>query len=358
MSNVHVLQGLGAILNGDNLKPGIDVREIERRMISGGLIEKVRDPHERFSEEMRETAKKIGINFAEFFGDARESETADSRDYDDRYEETAREEEEVRRRVTPPRVRSPSPPPASDSDDDDRAEDDIEPAESLASWRNESRPRSRLDTPRPSDLRSYTFEQARREHINQVSHEMGADPDFSFEQEKLEDQKTAMLEEIDSLWTSLLDEDIDLTRITQPDQDSSYDEVKTVLKMLRYKNDRSRYCSFAEEFLLFGAYGLEELFDGQRTWFGRYRPDLRGWHSSVNVKLRRMRHDTSTLMSSVMGHFNIGPAARLILELVPNMVLHSKMRKQQYGAPGMYNDPALADAEMAQATERIRGLGG
>jgi hypothetical protein len=93
---------------------------------------------------------------------------------------------------------------------------------------------------------------------------------FSFEKEKREDMKCAMLAEIDSLMGNLAEEDVDLTRIPRVDRNSSYEEVEIVLKMLRHKNDHTRYCSFAEEFLLFGAYALEELFDGKRTWFGRY----------------------------------------------------------------------------------------
>lgn len=389
MSNTHILQGLSAILNEENLRPGVDVREIERMMISGGLIDKsaARDPQDKFSEEMRETAAKVGINFSEFFGE--KAPPAESANYrKDKFDHSALR-------------RPPTPAPDSDSDDDrgsggidtnlaEAAADESSDGEygnaasdafnassaksSLSSWRDSPAAdfrHSREDnsaaaadwssrrgnsSPRDTSLGGYTREQERREHINHVSQSMGADYDFSFEQEKKEDMKTAMLEEIDSLWSSLLEEDIDLTRINRPRQDASFEEVDVVLKMLRHKNDRSRYCSFAEEFLLFGAYGLEELFDGQRVWFGRYRPDLRGWHNSVNIKLRRMRHDTSTLMSGIMGHFQIGPGARLLLELIPNMVLHSKMRKQQYNAPGLYNDPALADAEMARATERIRGL--
>jgi hypothetical protein len=47
--------------------------------------------------------------------------------------------------------------------------------------------------------------------------------------------------------------------------------------VLRLKNDRNRYSSFAEEMILSMAYGLEYLFDGEKEWFGR-KPDLVGWN--------------------------------------------------------------------------------
>jgi hypothetical protein len=194
------------------------------------------------------------------------------------------------------------------------------------------------------------MEQERREHIDTVMGNTDSGG-FSFEKEKREDVKCAMLAEIDSLMGSLVEEDIDLTRIPRVDRNSSYDEVEAVLKMLRHKNDHTRYCSFAEEFLLFGAYGLEELFDGKRTWFGRYQPDLTGWHNHVNIKLRRMRHDTGQLVNGVMQDYNIGPGARVLLELLPNMVLYSKMRKQQHHQPGIFNDD-----EMLRHQQNIRDL--
>ena len=352
-NNAHILHGLSAILNEENLRPGVNLKEIEQRMISGGFIEKVKDPKDKFSDELRQTASKVGINFSEFFGE-KEPESDSEEDITP-----------ISRPIETPRFsRPPSPPPDDDEpaadnrdDDDDRNDrNDRSIAgtdnESLSSWRDWG---SRRQSDPPATLDGYTREQERRAHISQVGSSMGADYEISLEREKKEDMKSAMLEEIDSLWSSLLEEEVDLSRISRPSQDATYEEVEVVLKMLRHKNDRSRYCSLAEEFLLYGAYGLEELFDGQRVWFGRYRPDLRGWHNSVNIKLRRVRHDTSTLVSGVMQNYNIGPGARLLLELIPNMLLHSKMRKQQYGSPGIYGDLG-GDDELARATERIRGL--
>ncbi len=95
--------------------------------------------------------------------------------------------------------------------------------------------------------------------------------------------------------------------------------------------------------MLFGAYALEELFDGKRMWLGRYQPDLTGWHNNVNVKLKRMRHDTGQLMSGIMHDYNIGSGARLLLELVPNLVLYSKLRKSQHNQPDLFSDAQMAD---------------
>jgi hypothetical protein len=110
------------------------------------------------------------------------------------------------------------------------------------------------------------------------------------------------------------------------------------------KNDRERYCHFAEEMVMFGAQSLEEIFNGENVWFGRYTPDLTGWHNTVSVKMRRMRHDTSTIVSGAMNNFHIGPAARVLLELVPSMFMHSGLRKKQSSNARLYSQSSIASS--------------
>jgi hypothetical protein len=179
------------------------------------------------------------------------------------------------------------------------------------------------------------MEQKRREHIKRV---VGSDQrEFSLEKEKREDMKSAMLAEIDSLMDILVEVGIDLSRIPEVSQSSSYEAVESVLRTLRHKNDATRYTTFAEEILLMGVQALEELFDGKRMWFDKYQPDLTGWHNTVNSKLKRMRHDTGQIVSTIMHDYNISPGVRIMMELVPNMILYSNQRKEQHSQPGWYD---------------------
>jgi hypothetical protein len=174
---------------------------------------------------------------------------------------------------------------------------------------------------------------------------------FSIKNETEEDTKSQLLEQIDMLRITLEDEGVDLARIPEVNNESTLSEIQNIHKHLRLKNDRNRYCSFAEEFIMFGAHALEEIFDGKRVWVGRYSPDLTGWHNTVNVKLRRMRYDTSNLVSGVMQEYNVDSGMRIMLELVPSMFLHSKMRKQQFGSGTLYSDD-----EMSAAMNDIRDI--
>jgi hypothetical protein len=66
-----------------------------------------------------------------------------------------------------------------------------------------------------------------------------------------------------------------------------------------------------------------------------------------------MRHDTSTLVSGVMHDYNIGPGMRIVLELVPNMFMYARRKKQNYGKGSIYTD-----TEIARHMSNIRNIDG
>ena len=203
--------------------------------------------------------------------------------------------------------------------------------------------------PKPhSQIARLTEEQKKQRVLNHVLSDIG-DSKFSIDKEKEEDDKAIMLEQIDMLILNLKDEGIDVSRIPDVNSNSSIDEVENVHKILRLKNDRNRYCSFAEECILAGSHALEWVFDGDKEYLGK-RPDLRGWSATVNVKLRRMRFDTSTFVSDVMQGYNLGHGTRILLELIPSLFLYSKMKRSQY------SDNLISSEEMNNALDKIRDI--
>jgi hypothetical protein len=121
-----------------------------------------------------------------------------------------------------------------------------------------------------------------------------------------------------------------------------------VLRVLRLKNDRLRYQSFAEEGILAGSSVLEWMFDGKKSYVGK-KPDLTGWSATVNMKLRRMRYDTSSFVSDIMQDNNLGPGTRILLELVPSLLLYSKMNKS-------HSDNIMSSDEVNSAMAKIREM--
>lgn len=190
----------------------------------------------------------------------------------------------------------------------------------------------RYHTKKPID-RTYqrvTDEERRQDHIHDVLRELDASPveGFSVEKEKEEDDKIALLEQIDMLRQILDDDGIDVSRVPDVCNSSPMKDIQNVCKILRLKNDRNRLCSLAEEGVLLAAAGLEFVFDGKKEYFG-FQPDLVGWSETVKVKLRRMRYETSSFVSEVMKDYKISAGTRLFLELVPSMFLYSRSKQQQ-----------------------------
>lgn len=151
---------------------------------------------------------------------------------------------------------------------------------------------------------------------------------YDFDKQKEDDDKARKLETIISLREILKQDKVDLSCIPDVDITNTLSEIDSVLRMLVMKNDRKRYCTFAEDFIMLFAHGVEYAFDGKREYFGK-TPNMLGWHKSVRTKLRRMRHDTSTIVSNVMREYELGALTRIGLELLPSAILYSSKKKTE-----------------------------
>lgn len=146
------------------------------------------------------------------------------------------------------------------------------------------------------------------------------------EQEK--DLKSMLIAQYDLLYTTLKEEGVDLERIPKVNEGSPLNVINAALKMLRYKNDLRRYVSIGEDVILFIAYGLESAFNGKTSYYGYY-PTLTGWPDAIKPRIKRMRADTSAVVSAVMNNFNFGHFTRMMLELVPSAFLYSRTKRSQ-----------------------------
>jgi hypothetical protein len=204
--------------------------------------------------------------------------------------------------------------------------------------------------PADQQLRNMTQEERKQEKISQVLNNIDdRELEFNIEKEKEEDDRASLMEQIDMLKITLEDDGIDILGVPKLSKNSSMKEVQTVYKILRLKNDRNRYCSFAEELILSGAYGFEYLFDGKKEWFGR-QPDLTGWSSTVKIKLRRMKFETSTFVGEVMAEYNMSAGMRLVLELLPSMFLYSRNRRISQ------SDSIVSDNQYKDAISQLNSM--
>jgi hypothetical protein len=199
-------------------------------------------------------------------------------------------------------------------------------------------------------LNSMTTEERRQDKINNVLRNIDdKELEFNIDKEREEDDRASLLEQIDMLKITLEDDGVDISGVPTISKNSNMKDIQNIYKILRLKNDRNRYCSFAEELILSGAYGMEYLFDGQKEWFGK-SPDLTDWSSTVKVKLRRMRYETSTFVGEVMQEYNLSAGVRLALELLPSMFLYSRNRRISK------NDNLVSDHEYKNAISQLNSI--
>ena len=167
--------------------------------------------------------------------------------------------------------------------------------------------------------------------------------DKGFDYEELEEEEMAqIIEQIDTLRVDLADEEIDLSRIPEVSSSTTKKEAKAILRILRIKYNKSRYCDLFDEAILAGSYGLEKIFDGKNEWFGN-KIDLTGWSETVKSKLKKIRPDTSTLVSNVVKDYDFGPLGRILFVLLPSLLFHSRSRRLKSN-DNLSNDDQYRDA--------------
>jgi hypothetical protein len=144
--------------------------------------------------------------------------------------------------------------------------------------------------------------------------------------EELKNKKSLILEQIQMLMLMLKEEGEDVSNIPDISENDSMDKLDHVYKILKIKKDRNQFSTLGEEIIMFGVHLLESFFNGERVIFGKFKPDLSGWHNSVAVKLRKMKYETSTVISDIVHTYNINYGTRLAIELIPSLFLYSKMK--------------------------------
>jgi len=171
-------------------------------------------------------------------------------------------------------------------------------------------------------------EQFRHDVFSNVLHNIKPNAEYTHDiyTEELKNKKSMLLEQIELLKLLLQEENENISNIPDLDENDSIDRLNHIYMILKIKKDRLQFDTMGNELIMFIVHLLEGFFDGERVFLGRYKPDLTGWHNSVGIKLRRMRYETSTVVSNIVQTYNINYTSRLAIELIPSLFLYSKVR--------------------------------
>mgnify|MGYP007066194340 FL=1 len=191
----------------------------------------------------------------------------------------------------------------------------------------------------------------RRQHIDSVMNEFSKEARTSYsalERQKMLDTKTGKIEQIIQIMTTLKEANIDCSSIKIPPADSSIEEIDSVLYILQLKNDRDRYATIAEELMIgFAENVIERVFDGKRKFPIVGAVDYTDYHTSVAMKMYRMRGETSQIVGQTIQKYNIGPGTRILLDLLPGFFLYPTRNRKKKNI-GLKDDPAFNTSEDLQ----------
>lgn len=354
------ITGLSKLVNKKKTKKNIDIENVEQDMLRNFKTTKeAADAVDEYKEEMRKITQKSGLDFGEtwdpdgLLGDTKKG-SSDLPSIDDsdifgeglnkKSEFTNKFKNKLNNKLEDDIWGS----DGSDSDNDSDlfnfdapVKQSVQPPSRVPQSNNFSR------APAPERQR-YTQDQRRQKNIdtfmkNVEDSDMDDDDDI-FEQAKESDEIHYYLNQIDSLRDILEEDDVDISHIPVVDASSTIGEIKNTHKMLRIKNDSRRCAGMAEEGILMIAYALEDVFDGKRVLFGKFKPNLTGWHSTAQNKLRRMRFETSSVVSSALQTYGVGNIGRIGLELIPSMIIYSKRRQASSVEPNLVDTADFNDA--------------
>lgn len=329
------ISGLSRLVNPDNTRKGLNLAQLEQDMLKDVKIAKQTEKDESsniYDKQLESLAKEIGISFDD---DNRKSSSSSytNEDDDDSDDDDGSDDDEDDEDGSEDN---------SDEDEDsseDGSEDDESGSSSFGlvqSNNSSTKPmifgssKSFINN-QSDDLRFYTEEQKKQEHINNVMNKINGEfsqynaSTFTIEDERRRDWRTNAVAEIEDLIQVLEAEGEDLSRVPVINENSPDELVISVRNTLRYKNNRKQDSALFELVATSLAHGAEDVFNGEREFFG-CKPDLTEWHHSVVRKLRRRRYETAEFVSGVMREYNISNGFRLGMELLLDAFLHHKSR--------------------------------
>lgn len=149
-------------------------------------------------------------------------------------------------------------------------------------------------------------------------------------------EKLLLLNSISALIDDLKVSGCDISGIQEPNESYPLQHIRIFKKKLQMKYDGIRCREFVSEVVVLGAKGLEQVFNGRRK-FGRHTPDLRGWNKKARMKIDRLHVETGQIVNGVLNKFDIGPVARIVMELIPSAISHMSMKSSSKSEMALYD---------------------
>ena len=221
------------------------------------------------------------------------------------------------------------------------------PPDSKYAYRGEAAVLKPLNSRRPDEMPNEDPDDINA-HINSVMNGFTQETKNAYSAIERQNERTLKqekIEEIRQLKMTLEEENVNCDAILVPTEEDAMANIDSTLYTLQLKMDRTHYSTMAEGIVTgFVETFVEGIFDGKRTFPLIGAPDYTDYHKTVSMKMYRMRHQTSQVVGKIIQKYNIGPTARILLELVPSIFTYPKeRRKRTQSRSGLSDDPTFND---------------
>nr|BBO54025.1 PACV238 homolog protein [Abalone asfa-like virus]BCY04572.1 hypothetical protein [Abalone asfa-like virus] len=359
-SDTGIIGGMSKLVNQKNIKEGVDPQEIEDQLVKRPPTQDPKyDGMNKFISSLKDTAEDAGVEISsvseappaplqitnilnenlgrskitDILPSAESSISSSSESGPDNDQE---EKLFIPKSQSPPPIFSPRKKRSSYRPINDGYSTD-EVSNEIVAKMTKTDPLFNIRRQSPiSDFRQFTDEQKKQARItdvvSQLQNSLGSvryNHKLMSETRTL-DTKKNKLEQISQLKRAIIDEGISCEGVEWPTLNSSLEEIESTLQVLRIKNDRNRYSTLAEELIIGGAQILGTVFDGTREIpILGCSPDYTGYSDTVEVKLNRMRLETSEIVGDMVEKFNINPLMRVGMSLLPSFILYPQQKARQ-----------------------------
>ncbi len=363
----RIVTGLGKVANQDNIKGGIIIDKEEEKFLEN---EKRSMPSKsdqlQLRKEIAHLANKLEMNLPQHPDKkiklaSRDSSSSDdssgSDDSSKRSNSSSDESDSRKKKKNKKKKRS-----SSSSEDESYSDDSKSSSSSDDSDESSS---SSSSSSSSEDLFGSIFggSKSSKKHHRRSKHKHGgsskeerirrqigsvfaSDSSDIYYEERDRDTKARYIERIQFLKQTLEDAGHDISYIEVPSINSSLDKIIGTARILEYKDKTERTCNIVGEASQWMALIAGEIFNGERTFFGRYQPNLEGWNKEVAFKFERSKPMIAESVGRVIQDNHIGSGLMLLTELIISAATYSTMkRNQKVRKSNEKNDNELPDGD-------------
>jgi len=204
---------------------------------------------------------------------------------------------------------------SSDSDDSDSSSEGSESEKSKRSERSER--------PRNTNYHQLKAEGGEKKKSKSRSHSDIVEKLYKedeSEQFDKDDHLHMLVDKIDEMKDYLQEMGYDISRIDNVDYNSDYDLVHRVYKRCNRILHKRRYSNMFMQICLAGGTVLENVFDGERVFFAKYRWNMKGARSTIQTRMRQMEYETSVIMARVIDHYGLGEGTVVAMDVIPALL--------------------------------------